>query len=36
VGRLAHQNALPDWLRLTIGSPEAMQTLIPALETLIE
>ncbi len=36
VGRLAHQNALPDWLRLTIGSAEAMQTLIPALETLIE
>ena len=36
VGRLADQNGLPDWLRLTIGSAEAMQALIPAIASLTE
>ncbi len=36
IGRLASQNGLPDWLRLTIGSSEAMQALIPAIASLTE
>lgn len=36
IGRLAGQNGLPDWLRLTIGSAEAMQALIPAIASLTE
>ncbi|MCT8974640.1 pyridoxal phosphate-dependent aminotransferase [Microbaculum marinisediminis] len=35
VGRLANQNALPDWLRITVGSEEANQALIPALRNLV-
>ncbi len=36
IGRLAHQNNLPDWLRLTIGSEQAMVGLAAALKKLNE